>query len=126
MHTSELAWLLKDDVDGIVESSLILCDTVTSFRKGDRILSVGALLVRKDGKVKLRDDFSLEIVDVEESDAGQYSCQLDVFGNTQTLLHNLTVLGRLHTCRIPPFTSKKFPRNNCKFTRLGRKSPAGI
>ena len=96
MHTLELTRLLKDDVDGRVESSLILCDIVTSFRKGDRILSVGALLVRKDGKVKLRDDFSLEIVDVEESDAGQYSCQLDVFGNTQTLLHNLTVLGRYY------------------------------
>ena len=43
----------------------------------------------------MTDNYSLELRDVEESDAGQYSCQLDVFGHTQTVLHNLTVLGML-------------------------------
>ena len=55
--------------------------------------------MRKDGKVRLREDYSLEVRDVQESDAGQYSCQLDVFGQTQTLLHNLTVLGKKYTDR---------------------------
>ena len=44
-------------------------------------------------QVRVRDDYSLELVDVVQSDQGQYSCQLDVFGQTQTALHNLTVLG---------------------------------
>ena len=68
---------------------------LTCCRKGDRILSVGKLLVRKDGKVRLGEDYSLELTQVEEADAGQYSCPLDVYGHTQTLLHNLTVLGKV-------------------------------
>ena len=38
-------------------------------------------------------DYGLELTEVEEADGGQYTCQLDVFGHTQTALHNLTVLG---------------------------------
>ena len=43
----------------------------------------------------MTDNYSLELRDIDESDAGQYSCQLDVFGHTQTVLHNLTVLGTI-------------------------------
>ena len=51
--------------------------------------------MRKDGKVRLREDNSLEVVEVSEADGGQYSCQLDVYGHTQSVQHNLTVLGRI-------------------------------
>ena len=40
-------------------------------------------------------NYGLELNNVEPGDEGQYSCQLDVFGETQTALHNLTVLGEI-------------------------------
>ena len=91
---------------------------VVLWRKADRVLSVGNLLVRKDGKVgkcwfqiadllftykiiaklfqvRVTQNYGLELNNVEPGDEGQYSCQLDVFGETQTALHNLTVLGEI-------------------------------
>ena len=50
----------------------------------------------------MTDNYSLELRDIDESDAGQYSCQLDVFGHTQTVLHNLTVLGTILLAALYP------------------------
>ena len=50
----------------------------------------------------MTDNYSLELRDIDESDAGQYSCQLDVFGHTQTVLHNLTVLGTISLAALFP------------------------
>lgn len=69
-----------------------LGEFVVLWKKGARVLSVGKLLVRKDGKVRVNRDFSLELSEVQETDGGQYSCHLDVYGETQTAVHNLTVL----------------------------------
>ena len=38
-------------------------------------------------------DHGLEVRGVGADDGGQYTCQLDVWGHTQTAVHNLTVLG---------------------------------
>ena len=49
---------------------------VVLWRKGDRILSAGKLLVRKDGKVKVTEKYGLKISDIEESDVGDYVCRI--------------------------------------------------
>ena len=66
---------------------------VVLWRKGDRILAAGKLLVRKDGKVKVTEDYDLKLSDVEEGDAGEYVCEVDVFGETKEVHHKLEVLG---------------------------------
>ena len=73
---------------------------VVLWRKGDRILSAGKLLVRKDGKVTVTEKYELMLSDIEESDAGEYVCEVDVFGETKQVRHTLDVLG------------KKVPMNN--------------
>ena len=73
---------------------------VVLWRKGDRILSAGKLLVRKDGKVTVTEKYELMLSDIEESDAGEYVCEVDVFGETKQVRHKLDVLG------------KKVPMNN--------------
>ena len=67
---------------------------VVLWRKGDRILSAGKLFVRKDGKVKVTEKYDLKISDIEESDAGDYVCEVDIFGDTKEVHHNLEVLGK--------------------------------
>ena len=67
---------------------------VVLWRKGDRILSAGKLLVRKDGKVKVTEKYDLKICDIEESDAGKYVCEVDVYGETKEVHHELEVLGK--------------------------------
>ena len=67
---------------------------VVLWRKGDRILSAGKLLVRKDGKVKVTEKYDLKISDIEESDAGKYVCEVDVYGETKEVHHELEVLGK--------------------------------
>ena len=67
---------------------------VVLWRKGDRILSAGKLLVRKDGKVKVTEKYDLKISDIEERDAGEYVCEVDVFGETTKVHHKLNVLGK--------------------------------
>ena len=66
---------------------------VVLWRQGERILTVGRLLVRKDGKVGVGPGFGLVLTEVQESDAGQYECQVDVFGHAKTVCHTLHVLG---------------------------------
>jgi len=65
---------------------------VVLWRKGDRILSAGKLLVRKDGKVTVTEKYELKLSDIEESDVGEYVCEVDVFGETKEVRHQLDVL----------------------------------
>ena len=44
-------------------------------------------------QVRVTADHGLEVRGVGAEDGGQYTCQLDVWGHTQTAVHNLTVLG---------------------------------
>ena len=67
---------------------------VVLWRKGDRILSAGRLLIRKDGKVMITEKYELKLSDIEESDAGEYVCEVDVFGETKEVRHQMIVLGK--------------------------------
>jgi hypothetical protein len=51
------------------------------------------MLVRKDGRLRLTGEYGLEIPEVEGRDAGQYTCQLDIFGDPVSITHTLSVIG---------------------------------
>ncbi len=53
------------------------------------------MLVRKDGRLRLTGQYGLEIPEVEQRDGGQYSCQLDIFGNPVSITHTLHVIGKV-------------------------------
>ena len=69
---------------------------VILWRKGDRILSAGRLLIRKDGKVTVTKSYELKLRDIEETDAGEYVCEVDVFGQTKEVRHTLEVWGKFN------------------------------
>ena len=69
-----------------------LADFVILWRKEERIISAGRLLVNKNGRVKLLENYSLYIVNLDMSDSGKYFCEIDVFGQTLILKHHLDVL----------------------------------
>jgi hypothetical protein len=54
------------------------------------------MLVRKDGRLRLTGQYGLEIPEVEQRDGGQYSCQLDIFGNPVSITHTLHVIGTVY------------------------------
>jgi hypothetical protein len=47
------------------------------WRLGDRVISVGNMMVRKGGRLSVSDGGDLEIRDIRLKDAGQYVCELD-------------------------------------------------
>ena len=83
---------------------------VVLWRKGDRILSAGKLLVRKDGKVTLTEKYELKLIDIDESDAGEYVCEVDVFGETKEVGHQMNVLGKFKYCLTKKIKTKKLSR----------------
>ena len=50
---------------------------VRVWRLGDRVISVGNMMVRKDGRMSVTAEGDLEIRDIGLEDAGQYVCELD-------------------------------------------------
>ena len=70
-------------------------DFVILWRKGERIISAGHLLVKKNGRVRLMDNLNLRLIHIETNDAGNYFCEVDVFGTTLIVKHHLNVLGKI-------------------------------
>ena len=50
---------------------------VRVWRWGDRIISVGYLMVRKGGRLFVSDEGDLKISDIGLKDAGEYVCEID-------------------------------------------------
>ena len=50
---------------------------VRVWRWGDRIISVGYLMVRKGGRLFVSDEGDLKISDIGLEDAGEYICEFD-------------------------------------------------
>ena len=68
---------------------------VVVWRHRDRILSVGNLMVRKGGKVSVIRGHDLVITDIGMEDAGEYICEVDMFGEVSEVRHELIVFGKL-------------------------------
>jgi hypothetical protein len=63
---------------------------VRVWRLGDRVISVGNMMVRKGGRMSVTDQGDLEIRDIRLKDAGQYVCELDA----EEVNYKLEVFGK--------------------------------
>ena len=73
-----------------------LGDCVPTWHHGDRVLSVGHLLVRRDDRLRVTGYYGLVISHVDGQDRGNYRCHVDYQGYVQQVQHNLEVLGKIH------------------------------
>ena len=62
---------------------------VLMWKKDGRVLTAGNLVVRKDNRIQLRDDFSLEINSLKPEDQGPYICEVDVMGQIISIDHTV-------------------------------------
>ena len=62
---------------------------VLMWKKDGRVLTAGNLVVRKDNRLQLRNDFSLEINSLKPEDHGQYICEIDVMGQPISIDHTV-------------------------------------
>ena len=65
---------------------------VVMWKQANRVLSAGNLIVRKDPRMSLRDDYSLEIIDVTPDDQGLYTCEIDIMGKPISIQHTVRML----------------------------------
>ena len=63
---------------------------VVMWKQANRVLSAGNLIVRKDPRMSLRDDYSLELSDVTPDDQGVYTCEIDVMGKPIAIQHTVS------------------------------------
>ena len=65
------------------------------WRKGHEVLSAGPMLVSRDPRFKLhKNDFRLELQSIKTTDAGDFTCQISVLGETIEVAHTVEVLGK--------------------------------
>ena len=63
---------------------------VLMWKKDGRVLTAGNLVVRKDNRLQLRNDFSLEINSLKPEDQGPYICEIDVMGQPISIDHTVS------------------------------------
>ena len=62
---------------------------VLMWKQQKRVLTAGTLVVRKDYRMRLRDDFSLELSELKPDDQGTYTCEIDVMGKPISITHKV-------------------------------------
>ena len=69
---------------------------VLMWKQQKRVLTAGTLVVRKDYRMRLRDDFSLELSELKPDDQGTYACEIDVMGKPISITHKVQSLAQGH------------------------------
>ncbi len=59
------------------------------WKQASRVLTAGNLVVRKDPRMSLRDDYSLELSDITPDDQGAYTCEIDIMGKPISIKHTV-------------------------------------
>jgi len=85
---------------------------VLMWKQQNRVLTAGTLVVRKDYRMRLKDDFSLELTQLKPDDQGTYTCEIDVMGKPISIKHKIEVM-------VPPAVQSK-PREGLITTRKGQ------
>ena len=62
------------------------------WKQGERVISAGPIQVRKDERLKLVEHNTLRITDVDVSDSGNYTCEIEWIGTPIAITHKLIVL----------------------------------
>ena len=77
---------------------------VLMWKQQKRVLTAGTLVVRKDPRMRLRDDFSLEISELKPDDQGTYTCEIDVMGKPISITHKV----KAFVYHFAPFLNSMF------------------
>ena len=62
---------------------------VLMWKQGSRVLTADRLVVRKDDRIRLREDSALEVSDLRAEDQGTYTCEVDVMGKPISIEHKV-------------------------------------
>ena len=65
---------------------------VLMWKQQNRVLTAGTLVVRKDYRMRLKDDFSLELTQLKPDDQGTYTCEIDVMGKPISIKHKVSCM----------------------------------
>jgi len=69
-----------------------LGDGTVLWKQGERVISAGSIQVRKDYRLTLVEANSLRITNVDVTDTGNYTCEVEWIGSPISITHKLTVL----------------------------------
>jgi len=64
---------------------------VLMWKRGQRVITADKLVVRKDERIALRDDYSLIINDLRAEDQGSWQCEVDALGKPVAIEHSVSV-----------------------------------
>lgn len=89
---------------------------VLMWKQGNRLLTAGKMVVRKDSRIRLRDDFSLEIEELRAEDQDTYTCEIDVLGKPISIQHHVSwSWSKLNLIQWPSPTRAVFQTLNWRF-----------
>lgn len=66
-----------------------LGEYVLMWKQAKRVLTAGKLVVRKDSRIRLREDNALEISGLRAEDQGTYVCEVDILGRPISIRHTV-------------------------------------
>jgi hypothetical protein len=66
-----------------------LGEFVLMWKRESRVLTAGDLVVRKDSRIMLREDYGLEISELKAEDQGTYTCEVDIMGKPIHISHTV-------------------------------------
>ncbi len=78
------------------ETVVLPCQTINLdgyvlvWKQANRVLSAGTLVVRKDPRISLRPDYSLELTDITPDDQGVYKCEIELGGKAISVQHTVS------------------------------------
>ena len=66
---------------------------VLMWKQGTRVFTAQSFVVRKDSRIKLRNEHDLEISNLRPEDQGTYTCEIDVHGKPISIEHTVRSRG---------------------------------
>jgi hypothetical protein len=93
----------KIDKKIITKTSFFVGNYVLMWKQQNRVLTAGTLVVRKDYRMRLKDDFSLELTQLKPDDQGTYTCEIDVMGKPISIKHKVSCIAGFIHCIIEWF-----------------------
>jgi len=58
-----------------------LGDSNIIWKESNRVISAGTTIIRKDPRLSLEDGYNLRIDDLQETDSGEYVCEVETYGS---------------------------------------------
>ena len=65
------------------------------WKESNRIISAGTIIIRKDSRLHLENGYNLRIDNLQETDSGEYVCEIETFGSPIHQTTRLEILGEL-------------------------------